>query len=684
MRPGQTPALWLAGSLALGIWAAYTLRPAPATALAVLLPAFLFLALALRAGRKCPPLLYLSLACASFFGFGLLRMAGDLPENQQNHFTHASPGTHIFDMRLIEKLRPTSFSNRWLGEVTCLDGTRTAGKVLLSLPDSLASQQWAPGDRLLVHGVPSRNTSPANPHQFDYGAYLNSLGVYASLRLQPGQFRHIPQPAKTWGAKIARLQQRLLEKLDGVGFAQAETGLLQALLLGNRTALEPGQYASYQRAGAAHVLAVSGLHVGVFSGLVSWLLWPLRRLRRGRALQAILVVLALWAYVLLAGAAPSAVRAAVLFSLLSYALASQRSGQSLHFWALAVLVLLGVAQPLWLFQAGFQLSFAAVWAILVFYAPLYRLWPLRSGIGAYVGQLSCVGTAAQLGILPLSLYYFHQLPLHFLLANLLLVPLLGLVLGWGFIVLLASAAGTLHAWLTIPFEAVLRSMNSLAGWLGRQEAFLLTGIPWGTAELCLGIGALLALAHWARSRSTIWLRGSLACILALQGYTLWQDASHARKAEWLVPQRVAAGGFWLREGPVLRVFSPEPGSYATLLQAYRTGERIRKVWFDSLQNGYRLGGKRLLVVDAGGVYDYPGEPTDLLLLTGSPRIHLERLIERRRPGFIVADGNNYASYIRRWEQSCRRYGIPFHATSLHGAFTAKLPGEARAAGSSRQ
>ncbi len=673
MGSGQALASWLAGGLTLGIWAAYTLRPSLFAALALLLPAMLLLLVALRSSRSCPPHTYLVLACAVFFAFGLFRMAGDLPENQPNHFAHAASGRHTYQIQLSAGLRPTAYSRRWLGNVLARNGERARGRVLLSLPDSLANPGWRPGDQVLLVGEIRKNNGAANPHQFDYGAYLKSLGVYGSLRLEPGCFRHRPMPSAGWQNAIARLRQRLQQVVNKVGYARGETGLLQALLLGSRDAMAPDQLASYQRAGAAHLLAVSGLHVGIFSGLVSWLLWPLRRLRRGKPVQAALVLLALWSYVLLAGAGPSAVRAAVLFSLLTYATLSGRPGQSLHFWALALLFLLGVLEPLWLFQAGFQLSFAAVWAILVFYPPLYRLWPLKKGFPAYVGQLCCLGTAAQLGVLPLSLFYFHQLPLHFLLANLLLLPLLGLVLCWGFGVLLAAAAGNLPAWFAAPYGLILENMNALAGWLSRQEAFVLTGIPWGPAELCLASGALLALAGSLQYRSNAWLKGALACVLALQGFTIWQARSHAGQVEWIVPQRVAGGGFWLREGPVLRVFSSKPGAFTSLAQAYQTGERIGEVRYDSLHNSYTLGGKRLLVVDAAGVYDIPGGPPDLVLLTGSPRIHLGRLIERHNPKQIIADGNNYTSFVRRWEQTCLAYGVPFHTTAQSGALQMEFP-----------
>ncbi len=673
MGPGQTVAPWLAGSLALGIWAAYALRPALSHSLAVFLLTLLLLAVALRKGRRCPPHTYLGLTCAAFFAFGLLRMACELPENQPDHYANAAPGPQAYQIRLTERLRPTAFSVRWMGVVRSINGRRAGGRVLLALPDSLETPGWRPGDLLLALGEVRKPAGAPNPHQFDYGAYLNSLGVSGSLRLEPGRFRHRPMPALSWRTALARLRQRLQEDLNGSGFAPAETGLLQALLLGSRNGMEPDQLASYQRAGAAHLLAVSGLHVGIFGGLASWLLWPLRRMRRGKTVQTALVLLSLWSYVALAGAGPSAVRAAVLFSLLTYAVLSQRPGQSLHFWALAILFLLGVVEPLWLFQVGFQLSFAAVWAILVFYPPLYRLWPFRKGIGGYLGQLCCVGTTAQLGVLPLSLYYFHQFPLHFLLANLLLLPFLGLVLGWGFLVLLGASAGYLPGWLAQPYGWVLKKMNDLAGWLGGQDGFVLTGIPWGPTELCLGFGALLALAGWVGNRSAIWLRLSLVCLLALQGFSLWQAQRKATQAEWVVPQRVAAGGFWLREGSKLTVFSPEAERFGSLVTAYQTGERITEVSVDSLRNSYTLGAKRLLVIDSEGIYPMPGNQVGLVLLTGSPRFHLGRFIETYTPECIVADGNNYSSYVRRWEQTCRGYGIPFHATAHSGAFRLELP-----------
>ncbi|MFM1879355.1 MAG: hypothetical protein RLZZ241_2221 [Bacteroidota bacterium] len=568
-------------------------------------------------------------------------------------------------------MNPTGTAMQWRATVIALNKNEASGDLLLKIQDSAQIFSWQAGDQILVYGKIQRPGAARNLHEFDYAKYLKYQGIYGLLYLKPDGYKHIPQTQLNLLNKISRFRKSLIKTIKQSGLQPNEAGLAQSMLLGYR-ALDPEQYRQYQKAGAAHILAVSGLHVGILSTLLGWLLLPLRRLKHGALLHGVLLLILLWIYVLLAGGGPSVLRAAVLFSLLSYAFMCGKMAQSLHFWALAILFLTGVIDPRMLFQTGFQLSFAAVWAILIFYPKIYGIWPFKRGVAGYFGQLNSLGLAAQLGVLPLTLFYFHEFPMHFLLSNLLLVPGMGLLLGCGYIFLILSALNLNSNLLIWGYNQILSLFNATATALGQMDGFICTQIPWDITELLLSITGLLVLGGWIRLAKISNLELTLLCILSLFGYRIFQTLEAKSKLEVLIPHNASTSSIWVRQGQELTVFSNRPESLETLIKHYSTGQRIRKIQLKPLANAYTFGTQKLLVIDAHGVYPKKILQLNIVLLTQSPPVHLAKVLEALRPAAVIADGTNYPNELELWHRTCSNYGIAFYATTLQGAFIQSL------------
>lgn len=251
-------------------------------------------------------------------------------------------------------------------------------------------------------------------------------------------------------------------------------GVAEALALGWKRNVDRATKAHYRDAGLAHLLAVSGLHVGLLAAMVGGLFWWTGRERRGRVVRGSLQLVAVWGFAFITGLAPSTLRAALMFSMFIINDMVARRVVPLNLLALAAIVML-LADPLLLFDVGWQLSFSAVAGILL-------AQPAIQALRTPMGQAAAVSVAATLATMPVVVATFHRLPLYFLVANVVVVPAAGVILGLSLLYMLLPCGVT--AW---PLELLLRGVDALTAWV--------SSLPGAVAEdINLPAPLLLALA----------------------------------------------------------------------------------------------------------------------------------------------------------------------------------------------
>lgn len=227
--------------------------------------------------------------------------------------------------------------------------------------------------------------------------------------------------------------------------------------------------------GASHILALSGLHLGIICAFLSLVFVRGRR----RWVGQLVVIMSLWTYVVIVGMMPSIVRSATMFTFYAAASMLRRPQLSLNAWAFAAFVILMVS-PLSLWDVGFQLSFMAVAGIMVLYRPIYGVvnaeWLLRHRLLKWVWGLTVVSFSAQLAVAPLLAFYFGRFSCYFLLANLVAVPLAALVLYASLIAVLFTPLPWLQSWLLKGINVVAGLMNDALSWLSRLPGASIEGI----------------------------------------------------------------------------------------------------------------------------------------------------------------------------------------------------------------
>ena len=285
------------------------------------------------------------------------------------------------------------------------------------------------GERWMVAGVPRLIGNSGNPGEFDYAGYMRRRHTgYLLFVEDPHHFRRLSGPSSNLAFAAGKIAVRIQSHWPA---DIPEYAVLRAITLGNKRALPDRTRDHFAGAGAMHILAVSGLHVGIIWYALTLLIRFPVHLRFFRILKPVLVIGVLWFYAAITGFSASVTRSVFMFSLLTLARVTGRDSQVLNTLFLSAMVLLWL-DPDRIHEPGFQLSYAAVTGIVTLHPFLTRRLRPRSRLLRWAVDLVGVSVAAQLATFPLTLLYFHQFPVYFILTNLLVIPLVTLLLA-GFV-----------------------------------------------------------------------------------------------------------------------------------------------------------------------------------------------------------------------------------------------------------
>ncbi|TDS12115.1 competence protein ComEC [Maribacter caenipelagi] len=617
--------------------------------------------------KNTKSVLFGTFAALTFIALGIYSYTVAQPINYSNHYSNYNNiSNELWTLKIKEVLKPNQFSTRYFASVKSVGNKHVRGTILLTIPKDSANLSLAIDDEFVTYNEAKGISPPLNPHQFDYKKYLENLGIYHSMRIEHDELVKIKSSQTTLLGIAARARNHIIEKLDKESFGADELGVIQALLLGQRSDISEETYTNYQKAGAVHILAVSGLHIGILLLVIQFLLSPLKNIPNGRSLILILSVFFLWGFAFIAGLSASIIRATTMFTFVAYALYLNRPSNTFNILALSILFILLFINPNLLFQVGFQMSYAAVFAILWIFPLLKQLWFPKNKVARYFWQLLCVSIAAQLGVLPISLYYFHQFPGLFFISNLVIVPALGVILGMGILVIVLSLVNWLPTQLVWFYNEIISIMNGLIAWVAKQENFIFSAISFDFIQLLLSVLILIMGVELCAKFNYKRIVFFLLSIICFQGWTIYQEYEARSKSEVFVLHQTRKSLVFNRNGDNVSILTNPNNKPDYLISDFITAERIDSVRYDSLKNSYALQGESLLIIDSTGIY--PKSMSNKILLTQSPKINLDRLLDSINPKVIIADGSNYKSYISRWEATCIKNKIPFHYTGEKGAY----------------
>ena len=391
-------------------------------------------------------------------------------------------------------------------------------KAILYLKQDSAAACLKSGDELLVSTRISPPANQKNFDEFDYARYLMRRGISGTGYVAAGKWITL-RSVQTNGTIHLRLRcladsyrEKVIALYRQLGFTGDELAVLSALTIGDKTELSESVRESYSIAGASHILALSGLHIGLLYAFLFFILRPVaRKGRTGRCVRSVSLLVLLWAFAFFTGLSPSVVRSVTMFSILALADVFGRQPFSLNTLAVTAWLML-LCNPAGLFDVGFQLSFLAVASILLIQRPVYRLFAVRNRVGKSVWGLMSVSIAAQIGTAPLVMFYFSRFSVHFLLTNLLVIPLITIILYAAIFMLLLTPFPWLQIWAVVGVRKLLEGLNLFVRWVEQLPCSSVDGIWLYQLEVC-GIYVFLfgAVCYCLHRR----LRNLLFCLLSV-------------------------------------------------------------------------------------------------------------------------------------------------------------------------
>lgn len=333
---------------------------------------------------------------------------------------------------------------------------------LLYVAKDDASASILRGDTILIN-TKLQAPSNANTGDFDYVSYLKRKGITGTAYVAAGHWIIKGHNQETgWIQRLQDFRSIVIDRYKKLGFMGDELAILTALTTGIKEDLSDEIRETYSIAGVSHVLALSGLHIGLIYGFMLLFLMPLwKRSSYIKTLTICLIICTLWGFAIFTGLSTSVVRSTIMFSIHAIACFREERPASLHVLALTAFGML-LYNPLWLFDVSFQLSFTAVASILILQPRLSAILPqVSNGIIRKIKDIMTVSIAAQVGTAPLVILYFHRFSTHFLLSNLLVLPLITLIMYGAVIMLLVTPFSGLQQWIAEGIKSLIKALNGI-------------------------------------------------------------------------------------------------------------------------------------------------------------------------------------------------------------------------------
>jgi competence protein ComEC len=622
---------------------------------------------------------FISLSALVVFGF--IHLYQNTSSNQPDNLIHSNG---ITAYECIVRSAPESKTNSWKFYVEVVriktDTWKLAsGKVVLYVSKKTINKiPWLYGDHLLVHGEPQKLKPPANPNEFDFRRFLTFKNIYHQQFLKANQIQFVAPPARRGFIYYShRVRDWASSIIESTIKGDQNQAVAMALILGVTEGIDNELLSAYAASGAMHVLAVSGMHVGIIYVIILYLFKPIKKYRWSPWLVAGLSIFLLWAFAFVTGLSPSVLRAVTMFSFVALAKPLGWRTNIYNTLATSAFILL-IYDPYLIMSVGFQLSYLAVLGIVYLQKPLYNLWLIENRIGNWVWEITCISIAAQVATFALGMLYFHQFPVYFLVSNLFVIPLSTAVLVGGILLLAVSwlpPLADLIGWL---LQGLIEILNETVIITEKLPFSIISGIHVTTFQCWLIMSILFSLILMLeyRSRKLVWLTTLLCAALIfsqvqhlhhnlnIQQFVVYSVSNHTAM-EWISNGK----SYYRADSSLLQ--DAERTRFHILPNRLQHGvkETLQKIPFEKSYAGYpfyQWHDNTIALLNKRG-QPLPPVPLDYLIISNQA-LSLRDTSKLLATSKIILDGTNSSPYIARWKLAQQNKQWQVHAVSDEGAF----------------
>ncbi len=664
--------------LVIGILIGYYWQPKPVIFISLLLAnLFILFGVFYFSNRKFGKhFLFNIIAYLLFVNIGISAISIQNIKTKKHFYTNYLSTNNEVQLKIKKRLKPTQFYNKYEAEIIWINQQNSRGKILLNITKDSILKPVIPDAVYYTKTKFKPINQPKNPFQFDYSKYLEKKQIFYQITINKNSLFLLDSSKVSITGFANKIRNKININLQKQPFKKDQLAIINALLLGQRQDISKELITAYQNAGAIHILAVSGLHIGIIYGILWFIFLPVKKIKfkylSGKTVQFILIIVFLWLYAILAGLSASIVRSATMFTAFAVGEIIQRKSSGINNLFISAFILL-LFHPLFLFDIGFQLSYLAVFSIL-FWQPLFnRLWTPKNKIIRFFWQIFTVSLSAQIGIIPLSLYYFHQFPALFFLSGIVILPVLSVLLGIGFLVIILAYFQVLPTWLSMVYSRLIERLNNFVRFVANQESFLMKQIFFSVLLVLSSYFLIISAYRFLNKYSYKNLVVFMLSILVFQ-LTLFKEKFFRESEKEIVffnQNKQSVIGF--RKGNFFTVYHHlDTLKNPLIIENYLIGTGVSNFKNSSkIDNVYSINKQKLLVVDSIGIYSVPDLKADIVWLIESPKINLERLILQQKPKKIIVDASNYKSYVKYYKYIAKKYKIPLHYTYEKGFLVIK-------------
>ena len=568
------------------------------------------------------------------------------------------------------------------------DGNPLRTNAVLYLQKCSKASSLRPGDKLIVHTKFNDFSPPQNPHAFDNQKYMRLKGIFFTAYASSQQWEYLSHsPIHPLRTCASYAQHHFSALFARNGLQGEEYAVITAVLLGNDETMDADLKAHFAAAGVSHILCVSGMHVGIIFMIINFILKPFDNFPRLRILKAIILLLLIWTYAHITGLAPSVKRAATMFTFVSLGSLLHRPTSIYHSLFASIFILL-LINPLLIFEVGFQMSYLAVFGIVIIQPQLTRLWTPKYKIVNYFWELATVSVAAQLTTFPLSLFYFGQFPNYFLLSNLSVISLSFLIVMTGIVLLVFSWVPPLSRLIGVLLTYEIRLLNTIVKGIESLPGSVTDNISITVLQMMLIYGIIIAIFLYLNKKSFLLKTLALSTFLAL-GITFFFDKFFSKNTNQLTfysIDKMSAVECNAGTCGVLLLDSTAQNN----LNAYEFNihNHVRKQHIENMivpldtiayscptlakKGNFLRFDKHTVFFLSGREWLYPmPQPiqVDVVCIQHNPRIPMGKLLQTVQFREMLIDGSNSRYWEQRWIDSCQAYRIPYHSTRRNGYFS---------------
>ncbi|MFT4661537.1 MAG: competence protein ComEC [Patiriisocius sp.] len=629
---------------------------------------------------------------SSVFFLGAFTTVHYMQEDDLTHFSKMTGAsyflTEIIDIPEEKKkshktiVNVISYADSLGNWVSCM------GKLILYTQKNNALTDLENGDQLLIQNKVIQVLSPSNPGEFNYKRYLSFKYIHHQTYLKTGEYTIQKKSIKSILNLAISIRKKMHKTLSDHGLKDENLAVASALLLGEKGLLDPETHKAYASAGALHVLAVSGLHVGIIYLIFNGLLSLFFKGKNTKKVKTLLIILILWFYAFITGLSPSVVRAATMFSAISIGILMNNKQNIYNTLSSSAFILL-IVKPNYLFEVGFQLSYLAVLGIVYLQPKIYNLFFFRNYFMDKIWSLTAVSISAQIATFPLGILYFHIFPSYFLFSNIIVIPAAIIIMYLGITLFTFSFYDPLAGWLSEELIAIIDSLNLFVKWIEKLPNAVIDNLFFSIADTWLLYILIISTTFFLVKRRVKFIFITLASILLLVSFRTLDKISfldHNYLCVYHISKSSAINLISDEYNYILDVGSLEidlknnPFQMKNNWIRHGQGE-TRKLKIDNLppehvtlitENIIGVSGKTIAIVSESSAYTFKNSlNVDYLIMVKHKKLSMSSVLKNYNPKTIIFDSSFSKFYAEKYKSQIP-LEIEIHCTILDGGFERRL------------